>query len=209
VTLAVVVAIVSASIAAFSLGYTVWDRVRSKPRRRLTLQTVYNTSVVTMGHAKNIRVHYGTDTLQNPRIIGIEIVNTGNTELKKDDISYQPTIEIADGKIISSELGLITKGSQITARLTADATGDTRIKLPASALNPGDRIKCELLVDGGSEDPSVLIQASGFEVHRVTPAIVTDQGRSGVDLFAVGGTLMVGTTVVIAVLVAIVAWGGR
>jgi hypothetical protein len=177
VTPAVWVAIVSVVIAALTLTFTIYRETRAKSRK-LAWATLYNTSILlqlAQSHINQVKVTWGTEELTKPRVIGLELSNTGRVELKKDDISIPIKVEVPDGKIISAELQLRPHSSKTSQRVGIAKLTDTTVEAEPLVLNPGDSLLFELFVDGGEGDPEMSMQAAGFDCVELPETTVSER----------------------------------
>lgn len=84
-------------------------------------------------------------------------------------------ISVGRAKILSYEVGLLTKGSSKQAPIKPDEVTEKEIKLPEIALNPGDSLAVEMFIDGELDgDPAVTLQAAGFSIERPDSNFVAD-----------------------------------
>ena len=204
-TPAVIVAIVSAVIAACSLGYTIWDKTQGQ-RRRLRWSVASNTSLLSAvandRSLDKLSVHWDGADVRKPRLAVVHIMNTGKVELKESDVSVRPRIQLDQSKIVSAQVILHTAGSDRASVIQPKSSTDSVIEAPQLTLNPGDRLVFSLLLDGDEERLRPTMQAAGFrfespEEAAKRPAIIRlGQRFWELDFFTTLGILLVAAIVI-------------
>jgi hypothetical protein len=115
---------------------------------------------------RQLTVRLGEELLNNPRVIALELVNTGNVELKKDDISVSPRVLLSDGRLLSAEAVVRPGGNSVGIPVPTTMLDGRTVEVPAVVLNPDDALVFELFVDGGRQDPTLVMQAAGFTIEE-------------------------------------------
>ncbi|GIE95559.1 hypothetical protein [Paractinoplanes rishiriensis] len=113
---------------------------------------------------QHLDVFWNQNRVDNPRMVGVEFRNAGRVELRDCDMSEPPTVEFADGTILTASVYLVPKDWPAPRPLTAVSHSGNRAEIRGILLNPGDTLVFQLLVDGGVTPPSCYLHAGGFTV---------------------------------------------
>lgn len=157
--------VVSIAVALISVSYTIWDKLKAQ-RRRLVWRVPTNTSLTSDVSAEQgldkLAIHWDGVEVKMPRLVRIEIENSGRVELKSNDTSLNPRIDFKESKIISAQLKLKPAGANVSSVVQPTAQTDNSLEASAVALNRRDQLIFTLLLDGEEESIQPLMQAAGF-----------------------------------------------
>lgn len=165
---AVIIAIVLGTVIVACLVYILVERRRSR-RKKLAWATLRNTSALVHlpEDADNpFSIHYGDQVLRRPRVIEFAIVSIGGATLRKEDIDIPPKLKVPDGKIVKAKAVLRTHNGKSNYPLTPLTVSEDTVTVPAMVMNPGDAIVVDLVVDEGTQDPSLSMHVVGFTIEQ-------------------------------------------
>jgi hypothetical protein len=215
VTAAVIVAIVSATIAACSLGYTVYDKRRALSKKLDFFH--YSTSLrpgYTSFNLDQLSIMWGEKTLAAPRLLSVTVRNRGRVEVKRDEMSIPPRVQLSDARIISAEITLTPHGLFQRQVIAPANQTETSIEAPAVVLNPYDSLHFDLLIDGEEEHPRFVMQAVGFTIDQMpifseSNVISIDQTTERAGNIRIAIVAAFGFLVIAAMLTAFTIWNNR
>ena len=167
-TPAVWVAIGSLIVAFASLSYTVYDKRRST-LKRIGWRIVADAPLLPRSPTKSwqqLKVVLENETVQRPRVVAVEFINSGRIELKKDDFALPPKVTMPDGRILATEVNLRTHGSDAGTPVESVHVTENSVDIEGRLLNPGDAVVFRVLLDGGQKPPVPSLQAAGFKFGR-------------------------------------------
>ncbi|WP_369252410.1 hypothetical protein [Geodermatophilus amargosae] len=149
-------------------GY-VYFRLNRKVKR-LEWTVVLDQSLLALPSSAALKgkvsVNIGSKTLREPRALTLKIKNTGNVGLSTKSM-YRPfelvvaeesdvqTLTVTRTRVSDGEAEQLTSTAQLDARI---------IPLPETLLNPGDEVRCTLLIDGPRGGISLKGEAEDFVI---------------------------------------------
>lgn len=108
-----------------------------------------------------LRILYGAQELRDPRILVVDLVNSGNTEIRKDDFEDPVRLLLPHGTTVVTSEVVSTSPEELSpsiALLKHDG-----VKLQPLLLNSGDWIRLQLLLDGPAQHLRVLGRIAGVK----------------------------------------------
>lgn len=139
--------------AIVTIAASIYQVRQARTKRKLEYQIISNAPIVTVNKAVtgrgNIEILLDGKPIKNARMVILQIKNTGNTSIKKDDyfeqIKFEFSSKIINADILETEPANLIPPEDIKNFLTLDSQS---IELPPISLNRQDSITISTILEG-------------------------------------------------------------
>jgi hypothetical protein len=139
-----------------------------RPTKTLDWELLADEPIVSAGSeylGSKLTVEWEGGKLENPRLISLRVFNSGKREVLRDEFESGIDIVVPDAPIVAayvtdSTTGTYPKGP-VAVLENASPEGEDLIQLRPQFLNRDGYVDMQIIVDGGSEEPTVEADFAG------------------------------------------------
>lgn len=157
-------------VALVALGVTVALYLNSRPIRRLRVDVLSNSPLVSVdtGVAKEMQILYRGRSVQTLSVILLKLANTGNQPIAPSDYSEPIRVSVSSSAAIGEVVVQETRPGGIGLSPTVNNLG--QVELAPVLLNPGDQAVVKILALNNDTTLKISARIAGvreLEVHSV------------------------------------------
>jgi hypothetical protein len=164
-------------VLAIIVGVIIFRLQRSYKRLDYEIRTDQELiSRTPFADSGNLQVSYEGSVVRNPRLVVVRFINTGKSEIRRDDFEGALQLSIAeDSKVVSAEVSDYQPKS-LSPMVKLSSTHE--VEIDPLLLNAGDWVELRLLIDGEKPNPQVNGRIAGvrtINIVKFDPTSVTQR----------------------------------